>query len=86
MHASYPQLTLLEVAVAIDHRGLAQADRFYLGTHQNNACDILLKYLVVESRTLVADVYLLKICHYYTISHKDNKTNGKRKAESGKLN
>ena len=73
IHASYPQLTLLEVAVAIDHRGLAQADRFYLGTHQNNACDILLEYLVVESRSLVADIYLFVICHYHTISHKDNK-------------
>ena len=85
IHATNPQLILFEVAVAIDHRGFAKTNGLYLGTDQNDACDILLEYLVVECCTLVADIYLLKICHKYTISHKDRKLNGKQKTESGKL-
>ena len=73
IHSSDPQLVLLEVAVAVNHRRLAKTNRLYLGANQNDACDILFEYLVVECRTLVADIYLLKICHIYTISHKDSK-------------
>lgn len=86
VHTSNPQFVLLEVAVTVDQRGLAEADRFNLGTHQNNTGDILLEYLVVECSTLVADIYLFYFCHIYTISHKDSKLNGNRKMKSRKLN
>ena len=85
IHTANPQLALLEVAIAVNHRGLAKTNRLNLGADQNDACNILLEYLLIESRTLVADIYLLEICHIYTISHKDIKKRRKTKDERRKI-
>jgi len=63
---TYPQLAVLEIAVAVGKRGLTQPDRLDLGADQHYAGDILLDDLVVERRPFVAYVYVFIIGH---ISH-----------------
>ena len=61
---------LLEIAIGIDKRRLAQAQRLNLCSDKYHTCDILLQYLVVKGCSLIADVYIFIICHISSILHK----------------
>ena len=58
-----PQLALVEIAIAVHHRRLAQPHGLDLGTDQHAAGDELFENLVVERRPLVADIYRFIIAH-----------------------
>ena len=58
VYVTNPQLVTLEIAVRVNKRRLAQAQRLNLGAHKHDACDVLLQNLVVEGSSLVADIYI----------------------------
>ena len=56
-HALHPNLAVVNEAVGIHQRGLAQADAFYLGSRQHDACRVSIHEEILKRGLLVLYLY-----------------------------